>query len=48
VFADAVMSLKGLPNVVDIRTIGLLAGIDLAPRADGAPGTRAFEAMDFA
>ena len=32
-FADAVMSLKGQPNVVDIRTVGLTAGIDLAPRA---------------
>ena len=28
-FADAVMSLKNEPNVVDIRTVGLTAGIDL-------------------
>jgi beta-alanine--pyruvate transaminase len=39
------MSLKGLPNVLDIRTMGLVAGIDLASRPD-AFGQRAFEAMD--
>jgi beta-alanine--pyruvate transaminase len=43
-FADAVMSLKGLPNVLDIRTVGLTAGIDLAPRADAA-GKRGYDAM---
>jgi beta-alanine--pyruvate transaminase len=43
-FADAVMTLKGAPNVVDIRTVGLTAGIDLAPRAD-APGKRGYDAM---
>src|SRR5271154_5825141 len=31
-WTDAVMSLRGEPNVVDIRTIGLTAGIDLASR----------------
>jgi len=36
-------SLKGLPNVIDIRNIGLIAAIELAPRA-GAPGARGFEA----
>src|SRR4051795_4561634 len=46
-FADAIMSLKGQPNVLDIRTIGLTAGIDLAPRADG-PGTRGFAGLDSA
>ncbi len=30
-FADAMMSLKGLPNVADIRPIGLMCGIDLDP-----------------
>ncbi|WP_022723797.1 aspartate aminotransferase family protein [Rhodopseudomonas sp. B29] len=44
-FADAVMSLKGEPNVVDIRTVGLTAGIDLAPTAEG-PGKRGYEAMN--
>ncbi|NVN85114.1 MAG: aspartate aminotransferase family protein [Rhodopseudomonas sp.] len=47
VLADAVMALKGEPNVVDIRTVGLTAGIDLAPRPD-APGQRGFEAMNSA
>jgi beta-alanine--pyruvate transaminase len=46
-FADAVMSLKGLPNVVDIRTVGLTAGIDLSPLPD-APGKRGFNAMNSA
>src|SRR6202522_1394099 len=31
-FADVAMALKGLPGVLDIRTVGLSAGIDLAPR----------------
>lgn len=46
-FADAAMTLKGLPGVLDIRTVGLAAGIDLAPRA-GANGARGYEAMDRA
>ena len=44
---DAVMNLKGLPNVLDIRTIGLVAAIDLASIPD-AFGKRAFTAMDNA
>jgi len=46
-WADAAMGLKGLPHVLDIRTIGLVAGIDLAPR-DSTPGLRGYEAMDRA
>ena len=46
-WADAMMSLKGLPNVVDIRTLGLVAAIDLASRPD-AVGQRGFEAMERA
>ena len=46
-FADAAMSLKGLPNVLDIRTVGLTAGIDLASKPDGA-GQRAYAAMEKA
>jgi beta-alanine--pyruvate transaminase len=46
-WADAIHSLKGLPNVADIRTIGLVGAIDLAPNAVG-PGKRGFEAMDEA
>ncbi len=44
-FADAAMGLKGLPNVLDIRTVGLTAGIDLASRPDGV-GKRAYAAME--
>jgi beta-alanine--pyruvate transaminase len=47
VFADAVQSLKGKPHVRDIRTIGLAAGIDLAP-IDGSPGLRGLRALDAA
>ena len=43
-WADAVHSLKGLPHVIDIRTIGLIAGIELQP-IDGKPGARAFAAF---
>jgi len=39
---SAVHALKGLPHVIDLRNIGLMAGIELAPRP-GAPGKRAFE-----
>jgi beta-alanine--pyruvate transaminase len=41
---DAVMGLKGLPNVLDIRCVGITAGIDLASRPD-AVGRRAYDAM---
>ncbi|MFN0040461.1 MAG: aminotransferase class III-fold pyridoxal phosphate-dependent enzyme, partial [Burkholderiales bacterium] len=41
---DAAHSLKGLPHVIDIRTIGLVAGIELESMA-GKPGARAFEAF---
>ena len=47
VWAEAAMSLKGLPNVLDIRCVGLTAGIDLASRP-GEVGKRAFDAMDKA
>jgi beta-alanine--pyruvate transaminase len=40
-FESAVHSLSGLPNVIDVRNIGLVAGIELAPIA-GEPGRRAF------
>jgi beta-alanine--pyruvate transaminase len=39
---DAVHSLRTAPNVIDIRNLGLVAGVELAPRA-GAPGARAYE-----
>jgi len=40
---DAVHALKDLPNVIDLRNIGLVAGIELAP-IPGKPGARAFDA----
>jgi len=39
---EAVHSLKNLPFVIDIRNLGLVAGIELEPIAD-RPGARAFE-----
>jgi beta-alanine--pyruvate transaminase len=43
-WADALHSLRGMPNVIDIRNIGLIGAIELAPR-QGAPGARAYDAM---
>ena len=40
-FADALHSLKGLPNVIDIRNLGLIGGVELSPLA-GEPAKRAF------
>lgn len=39
---NALHSLKGLPNVIDIRNFGLIGAIELAPR-DNAPGARGYE-----
>jgi beta-alanine--pyruvate transaminase len=44
-WADAAMALKGKPHVADIRTIRLVAGIELDP-VQGAPGRRAYDAME--
>jgi beta-alanine--pyruvate transaminase len=44
-FADAAMALRGFPGVLDIRTVGLVAGIDLASKPDGF-GKRAYAAME--
>jgi beta-alanine--pyruvate transaminase len=41
---NAVHALQGLPHVIDLRNLGLMAGIELAARPD-APGKRAFEAF---
>jgi beta-alanine--pyruvate transaminase len=38
----AVHSLRGLPHVIDVRNLGLVAGIELEPMP-GKPGNRAFE-----
>src|SRR5215207_4618669 len=39
---QALHSLRGTPNVIDIRNLGLVGGIELEPRA-GAPGSRGFD-----
>ena len=46
-FADAAHALKGLGHITDIRTIGLIAAIELQPR-QGAPGQRGLEVMKSA
>jgi beta-alanine--pyruvate transaminase len=46
-WADAAMGLKDLPNVLDVRTVGITAGIDLASKPD-AVGKRAYDAMERA
>jgi beta-alanine--pyruvate transaminase len=43
-FEDALHSLKGEPNVIDIRNIGLVGAIELSPIA-GEPTKRAFSAF---
>ena len=41
---DALFSLRSAPHVIDVRTIGLVGGIEIAPR-EGAPGSRGYEAF---
>jgi len=41
---EAAHGLRGVPNVVDVRALGLVAGIELASRPD-AMGARAYEAF---
>ena len=41
---DALHALKGLPNVIDIRNVGLMGAVELASRKD-AVGARGFEVM---
>ena len=41
-FAQAVHSLRGEPHVIDIRNLGLVGGIELAP-LPGQPAKRAFD-----
>ncbi|MGO9741042.1 MAG: aspartate aminotransferase family protein [Roseiarcus sp.] len=42
---DAIMTLKGLPNVVDIRCVGLTGAIDLAP-IPGSPTLRGYKVIE--
>jgi beta-alanine--pyruvate transaminase len=45
-FEQGVHSLKGLPNVVDCRNLGLIGAVELAPRPGAAYGVRAAEAFE--
>jgi beta-alanine--pyruvate transaminase len=42
-WADALHSLKGLPNIIDIRNLGMIGAIEFDP-IPGKPTARAFEA----
>ncbi|MEO1204971.1 MAG: aminotransferase class III-fold pyridoxal phosphate-dependent enzyme [Pseudomonadota bacterium] len=44
-FAERMMSLQGLPNVADIRPIGLMCGIDLHC-IENRPGQRGYRAIE--
>jgi beta-alanine--pyruvate transaminase len=44
-WAEAALGLKGLPNVLDIRPVGMTVGIDLASRP-GAVGQRGLQALE--
>jgi beta-alanine--pyruvate transaminase len=46
-FRDAVFGLKGAPHVIDIRSVGLAAAIEMEPIA-GAIGKRGYEALQRA
>jgi len=41
---DSLHALRGKPNVIDIRNIGLMGAIELSPRPD-APGARGYEVL---
>jgi beta-alanine--pyruvate transaminase len=47
VWGDALHTLRDAEHVNDIRTLGIVAGIELNSRT-GQPGARAFEALKFA
>ena len=44
-WSDALHSLRDLPNVLDIRSIGLVGGVQLAPNAEGV-GKRGFQVFE--
>ncbi|WP_454914749.1 aminotransferase class III-fold pyridoxal phosphate-dependent enzyme [Xanthobacter sediminis] len=46
-WADAIMSLRDRPGVLDIRTVGLTGAVDLSSR-EGAPGARGYEGLERA
>ena len=42
IFENAIHKLRGERHVIDVRNLGLVGGVELAPRA-GAPGARAYD-----
>ena len=44
---DALHSLRNAPNVMDVRNIGLVGAIELAP-VEGAPGSRGYDVLNRA
>lgn len=46
-FEEALQSLRGLPHVIDLRSLGIIAGIELAP-IPGQPGARGYAALKAA
>jgi beta-alanine--pyruvate transaminase len=45
-WCDALMTLRGLPNVVDIRCVGLTGAIDLTA-IPGSSGLRGYQALEY-
>jgi beta-alanine--pyruvate transaminase len=43
-FENAVHSLRGKPNVIDIRNVGMMAAVEFSPRADGV-GKRGYDLL---
>ncbi len=46
-FAETMLSLRSAPGVLDIRPVGMMCGIDLAPK-NATVGVRGYEIMDRA
>ena len=42
IWEEALHSLRGLPNVIDVRNIGIMGAVEFAPRP-GEPGQRGYE-----
>jgi beta-alanine--pyruvate transaminase len=45
-FEEGVHSLKGLPNVIDCRNLGLIGAVELAQRPGAASGARAYDVFE--
>src|SRR3546814_9586419 len=45
-FEDAIHALKGLPNVVDVRNLGMMAAVEVAPREGTHPTARSYRSEE--